>query len=174
MVITKLKIDAFGVLRNREIELCPSLNIIEGENESGKSALAMFIKFMFYGLSGKSSGGDLSERRRYVNWDTGSASGSMLLLHHGREIRIERTLTVSGVDDGARTRENVRESVRVCDTETNTLIHLGEIPGEALLGVPESIFMNTVFIRQIDGTRPGGSGILAYIICAFISFMVNF
>jgi hypothetical protein len=67
------------------------------------------------------------------------------------------------VDDGARARENVRESVRICDTETNTLIHLGEVPGEALLGVPESIFMNTVFIRQIDGTRPGGSGILSSI-----------
>ena len=163
MYIKKLKIDAFGVLRNREIELSPTLNIIEGENESGKSALAMFIKFIFYGLSGKAAGGELSERRRYVNWDTGTAGGYMILEENGRLIRIERNLSVSGVDDGAKTKETVRESVRIYDMDADTLIHRGEIPGEALLGVPENIFMNTVFVRQIDGTRPAGSSILSSI-----------
>lgn len=163
MYIKTLKIDAFGVLRCREIELSPTLNIIEGENESGKSALAMFIKFMFYGLSGKSVGGDLSERRRYVNWDTGTAAGSMTLEIDGREYRIERQLNVSSMDDGGKSRESVRENVRILDAATNTPIHRGEIPGEALLGVPENIFMNTVFVRQIDGTRPAGASVLTSI-----------
>lgn len=163
MYIKKLSIQSFGTLRNREISLSPALNIIEGENESGKSALAMFIKFMLYGLSGRAAGGELSERRRYVNWDTGCAAGSMLLEENGREIRIERSLMISGTEDGAKVRENARESVRVLDAETNTLIHRGEIPGEALLGVPESVFMNTVFVRQIDGARPSGTGVLSAI-----------
>ncbi len=163
MYIQKLKIDAFGVLRNREIVLSPTLNIIGGENESGKSALAMFFKFIFYGLSGKAVGGDISERRRYVNWDTGTASGYMILEDGGHLIRIERTLSVSGVDDGGKNKETVRESVRIYDMDADTLIHRGEIPGEAILGVPENIFMNTVFVRQIDGTRPAGSSILASI-----------
>jgi len=163
MYIKKLNIGSFGVLRNREITLSPALNIIEGENESGKSALAMFIKFMLYGLSGRAAGGELSERRRYVNWDTGTAVGSMTLCENGRDIRIERSLMVSASEDGARIRENVRESVRILDAATNTLIHRGEIPGEALLGIPENVFMNTVFVRQIDGARPAGTGVLSSI-----------
>ena len=163
MYIKKLKIDAFGVLRSREISLSPTLNIIEGENESGKSALAMFIKFIFYGLSGKAIGGDISERKRYVNWDTGTAAGYMILEDGGRLIRIERALHVSVMDDGGKAKETVRESVRIYDMDADTLIHRGEIPGEAILGVPENIFMNTVFVRQIDGTRPAGGSILSSI-----------
>ena len=163
MYIKKLSIQSFGTLRNREISLSPALNIIEGENESGKSALAMFIKFMLYGLSGRAAGGELSERRRYVNWDTGCAAGSMLLEENSREIRIERSLMISGTEDGAKVRENARESIRILDVETNTLIHRGETPGEALLGVPENVFMNTVFVRQIDGARPSGTGVLSAI-----------
>jgi len=106
MYIKQLKIDAFGVLRDREIELYRGLNIIEGDNESGKSALAMFIKFILYGLSGKSVGGELSERKRYVNWETGTAGGSMTVSDGTREYRIERTLSVAYTDDGARAKES--------------------------------------------------------------------
>lgn len=160
MYIKQLKIDAFGRLREREITFSPGLNIIEGENESGKSAVAMFIKFMLYGLSSKSAGGELSERKLYVNWDTGLAAGSMTLADEGQEYRIERTLQVSS---GNSQKETARESVRIIDTAANTQVFRGKIPGEALFGVTEAIFMNTVFIRQIDGTRPSGTSILASI-----------
>ncbi len=163
MYIKKLNIDAFGTLREKEIDLTLGLNIIEGANESGKSAAAMFIKFVLYGLSGKATGGEMTERRRYVNWDTGTAGGSMTVADGDKEYRIERLLTVSQTEDGGKARETVRESVRMIDTSTNTVIHKGEIPGEVLFGVPENIFMNTVFVRQIDGTRVNSTGILASI-----------
>lgn len=163
MYIKHLQIDAFGTLRDREIELCPGLNIIEGANESGKSATAMFIKFMLYGLSGKSTGGEMTERRRYVNWDTGTAAGSMTVVTGTHEYRIERTLAVSRTEDGGKVRETPRETVRIIDTATNTAVHRGEIPGEMLCGVPENIFMNTVFVRQIDGARVNSSGMLTSI-----------
>ncbi|MGM9653703.1 MAG: ATP-binding protein [Eubacteriales bacterium] len=163
MYIKNLKIDSFGVLQNREFTFCSGLNIIEGDNESGKSALAMFIKFILYGLSGKASGGELSERRRYVNWDTGCAAGAMTVTDGETEYRIERSLSVSRADDGARTRESARETVRMLDTASYTQVHRGEVPGEVLFGVPETIFMNTVFVRQLDGTRPSGTSLLASI-----------
>ncbi len=163
MYIKHLQIDAFGTLRDREIELSPGLNIVKGANESGKSATAMFIKFMLYGLSGKSSGGELTERRRYVNWDTGTAAGSMTVVTEEHKYRIERTLTVARTEDGAKARETARESVRMIDTVTNTAVHRGEVPGEVLCGVPENIFMNTVFVRQIDGARVNSSGMLTSI-----------
>ncbi len=163
MYIKQLRIDAFGTLRDRTIDLAPGLNIIEGENESGKSATAMFIKFMFYGLSGKSTGGELTERRRYVNWNTGTAAGSLTLILGEKEYRVERLLTVALNDDGGRSHETVRESVRIIDIATNTAVHKGAVPGEALCGVPEDIFLNTVFVRQIDGARVNSTGILASI-----------
>lgn len=163
MYIKHLKIESFGVLRDREVELSDGLNIIEGANESGKSALAMFIKFMLYGLSGKSTGGDLSERRRYVNWDTGCAAGTMIVSGEEGEFRIERHLAASVSDDGTRQRETVRETVRIIDTALGTPVHRGEVPGEVIFHVPEAIFMNTVFVRQIDGARPSGESILTSI-----------
>ncbi|MBQ8747313.1 MAG: AAA family ATPase [Clostridia bacterium] len=163
MYIKNLNISAFGTLRDREIDLTHGLNIIEGDNESGKSAAAMFIKFMLYGLSGKSTGGELTERRRYVNWSTGTAGGSMTVADGEKEYRIERLLTVSQTEDGGKTRETVRESIRMIDTATNTVILKGENPGEKLFGVPENIFMNTVFVRQIDGARISSTGVLASI-----------
>lgn len=163
MYIKHLKIESFGTLRDREIDLSDGLNIIEGANESGKSALAMFIKFMLYGLSGKSAGGELSERRRYVNWDTGCAAGTMTVSGKEGEYRIERHLAAAVTDDGARQRETVRETVRIIDTVLDTPVHRGEIPGEVIFHVPEAIFMNTVFVRQIDGARPSGESILTSI-----------
>lgn len=163
MYIKHLQIDAFGTLRDREIELSPGLNIVEGANESGKSATAMFIKFMLYGLSGKAAGGEMTERRRYVNWNTGTAAGTMTVVTDSHEYRIERSLSVSRTEDGGKVRESVRESVRMIDTATNTAVHRGEIPGEVLCGVPENIFMNTVFVRQIDGARVNSSGMLTSI-----------
>ena len=163
MYIKNLTIDSFGVLRSRSFTFGEGLNIVEGDNESGKSALAMFIKFMLYGLSGKAAGGELSERRRYVNWETGCAAGSMTVADGESETRIERTLSVSRSDDGARARESVRESVRMIDAASGTQIHRGEVPGEALFGVPEAIFLNTVFVRQIDGARPSGASVLSSI-----------
>ncbi len=163
MYIKHLQISAFGTLREKEIDLARGLNIIEGNNESGKSAAAMFIKFILYGLSGKSTGGELTERRRYVNWDTGTATGSMTVTDGEKEYRIERLLTVSQTEDGGKVREAARESVRIIDTAANTVIHKGECPGEILFGVPENIFMNTVFVRQIDGTRINSTGILTSI-----------
>ena len=70
MYIKSLHIISFGGLRNRDIELTPGVNILCGENESGKTSAAMFIKFIFYGLGSKSQKGSSSERQRFVNRDT--------------------------------------------------------------------------------------------------------
>lgn len=79
MTVNKIKVDSFGSLRDREFTFSDSLNIIEGANESGKTAAAMFIKFMFYGLSGRSSDAfPISERKRFVNWDTAAPRASCI------------------------------------------------------------------------------------------------
>ena len=70
MIIEKLNIKAFGKLRDYNLELAPGVNIIEGENESGKSTLCAFIKFIFYGIPAK-------ERATLVSWSDSRADGSL-------------------------------------------------------------------------------------------------
>ena len=64
MYIKELHIDSFAALKDVTLDFSKGLNIIEGENESGKSSVAMFIKFMMYGLSGRTSDGEMSERKQ--------------------------------------------------------------------------------------------------------------
>lgn len=153
MIINELHIAAFGGLVDREILLDKGLNIIEGANESGKTSAAAFIKFIFYGLSGKSAGGGLSERKRYVNFQKGTASGYLICTENGVKYRIERTLyAVGGADSG------VRETVRIVNLSDGSIIN-GGTPGEYFFGVNESMFVNTVFVGQLSNLRPDGDGL---------------
>ena len=50
MLIRNIHIISFGMLYDRHIRFGDGLNVIEGENETGKSTVGAFVKFMFYGL----------------------------------------------------------------------------------------------------------------------------
>ncbi|MBR4070980.1 MAG: AAA family ATPase, partial [Clostridia bacterium] len=150
MYIKTIHIDSFGGVRGTTLELSKGLNIIEGGNESGKSSVAMFIKFIFYGLSGRGVDGAMSERRRYVNWETGSAAGYIILVKGDVTYRISRELYVS--DDAA------RERVSIINEETGEKMFKGEVPGMALLRMPEQMFYNSVFVRQLSDASIDGTG----------------
>ena len=48
MVIRRLKIKNFGKIRDKDMELSPGINVLYGENESGKTTTHTFIRSMFY------------------------------------------------------------------------------------------------------------------------------
>lgn len=155
MTIRRIHIASFGPLRDFDCELYSGLNLIRGDNESGKTSLAMFIKFIFYGLSGRGSDSAPSERKKYINWDTGTADGYLIAAADGREYRLERSLAVTFVPGG---KESVRETLTVTDTATGGRVHeLEECPGAVLFGVPEQIFVNTIFAGQQNGSRIDGT-----------------
>lgn len=77
MKILNLKINNFGKLINKEIKLKDGINIIYGENESGKSTLLKFIMGMFYGLSKNKNGKFISDYERYTPWGGGEFSGKI-------------------------------------------------------------------------------------------------
>lgn len=156
MIIRRIHIASFGPLRDFDCELYSGMNLVRGENESGKTSLAMFIKFIFYGLSGRGSDGAVSERKKYVNWDTGTADGFVIVEADGREYRIERTLAVSAKAGGER--EIARETVTVTDTATGERVPaFEECAGAALFGVPEQVFVNTVFSGGNVGAKIDGA-----------------
>ena len=50
MKIKNIKINGYGKLENVEINLGDKINIIKGNNESGKSTLLNFISSSLYGI----------------------------------------------------------------------------------------------------------------------------
>ena len=141
MYIEKIHIDTFGKLSDKKIELSEGVNIIEGANESGKSTLAAFIKFIFYGVPSR-------ERAGVLSWQTGGAVGSITVCDGDKRYRIERALV------------GTREAVQLIDANTNMPIRHaldGTTPGELFFGVGADMFSATAYVSQLGGAVSGGA-----------------
>ena len=156
MVIDKITIGHFGGVKEFECSFSEGINLIEGRNEAGKTTISTFIKFIFYGLSGKPKSGGLSERRKYQSWETDSADGSLEFTHKGTRYRIERSLVPSAKAQG-------KETVKIIDLATNTECLQGVNPGKYFFGVTEDVFMQTAFVGQADGSTVDGGSVAAAI-----------
>ena len=77
MKIENLKINAFGKLENKEIEFGEHINIVQGNNESGKSTLLKFISSIFYGTSKNKKGKEFSDYEKYKPWNNEEFSGKL-------------------------------------------------------------------------------------------------
>ncbi len=140
MYIEKLHIDTFGKLSDMDIELGAGMNIIKGDNESGKSTIAAFIKFILYGVSQK-------ERDSAMSWRTGGAAGSMTVNVSGKRYRIEHAIIAN------------RETLQLIDGDTNMpMRHVLDdtTPGEYFLGVDGEMFEATAFVSQLGSTVADG------------------
>ena len=138
MKILVLNIVEFGCLRDKKITLGDTLNIISGTNESGKSTVMLFIRFMLYGLPARRSARS-SDRDRALNWESKRAAGTMLLESGGKQYLIERRAAASGA--------KLNESLKLTDLATGEQI--SAVPGEYILGVPSEVFDNSCFIEQM-------------------------
>ena len=146
MKILSIKIKEFGGLSDRSFSLSDGINIFEGENESGKSTVLSFIKFIFYGLPKRTSGGALSERDRCLSWANGVADGSLTLENADGQFRIERR----GILQSVSGKESYRESIRIIDLAAGNTVLAGAHPGEHFLGMPVGVFESTAFIKQLE------------------------
>lgn len=149
MIIEKIHIVSFGKLSDFTLELAEGINIIEGSNESGKSTVSAFIKFMFYGISP-----DAGERARSVSWQSGTAAGTLTLRENGAVYRIEREAVT--VRSGADGKQSLRERCVVINEENGKPLYKGKVPGEVFFGIPRAVFESTAFIGQLEGTGAGG------------------
>lgn len=149
MNLNTIHINRFGKLSNLEIQLTGGLNVLEGCNESGKTTIAAFIKYIFYGLSGRSDRDGISEKKRYVS---GSEIGGYITVttDDGVPYRIERSSAYSG--------ESCKETVQVCHLQ-NHVVKSVPCPGEMFFGVPENVFVNTAYVGQLAAVRPDGSSL---------------
>ena len=77
MKINRLKINSYGKLKEKEIELKDGINIIYGQNETGKSTLINFIINSFYGISKNKKGKEISDYDKYKPWIGEEFSGKV-------------------------------------------------------------------------------------------------
>ena len=77
MKIKELNINGFGKLKNKNIKFDEGINVIIGENESGKSTLLKFITSSLYGVSKNKRGKNISDYEKYKPWDTENYSGKI-------------------------------------------------------------------------------------------------
>ena len=77
MKIHNIRINGYGSIKNKEINLNDKINIIYGKNESGKSTVFKFIINMLYGASKNKKGKDISDFDKYKPWYTEEFSGKI-------------------------------------------------------------------------------------------------
>ena len=91
MKIKNIKINSYGTLKQKEINLKNKINIIYGKNESGKSTLLNFIKNIFYGISKNKNGKEISDYEKYLPWVGEEFSGKIgYELNNGNYFEIYR------------------------------------------------------------------------------------
>ncbi|MBS5969120.1 MAG: AAA family ATPase [Clostridium perfringens] len=144
MIIKKINVKSFGKLKNKEIELKDGLNIIYGENESGKSTLQSFIKVMLYGVDNKKGKKTLSDRAKYTPLGESSFSGELLIEENGEEILIDRSFgKTKKYDDG-----NILNNI----TGEKINKYSWQESGKDILNISSEGFKNTLFISQMGCT----------------------
>lgn len=149
MQIESIHIEHFGRLNGVDLNFHRDLNVVEGPNESGKSTVAAFIRFMLYGFPQKANAGRLSEKQKRLSWEYGVCEGSMILSVGEKRYEIRRFVPAPGSD--------TRESVSVTDLKTGLPAHSRKEPGDAFLEVPEELFLSTAFVgdlssKEVEGT----------------------
>ena len=91
MKIKNIKINNYGNLENKEINLENKINIIYGKNESGKSTLLNYIKNIFYGISKNKNGKEISDYEKFKPWMKEEFSGKIKYeLNNGENFEIFR------------------------------------------------------------------------------------
>ena len=145
MIIEKIIIKSFGLITDMTLEFSDKVNVIEGQNEAGKSTIAAFIKYMLYGFPDGDSDEALSERRKRISWETGSAQGSMYVRVKNKRYLITRSTVPT--DNSAR--PTYREEATIIDLETGSPAFGKLSAGDVFFGVDRDLFDNTAFIGQI-------------------------
>lgn len=140
MIIKRLTIKNFGKIHDKNMDLSPGINVLYGENESGKTTVHTFLKSMLYGIQrqrGRAAKTDAYNT--YEPWENPAVYGGTLWFENGgRNFRLTRNFY-----KGSQTNE------LLCEDDGELLdVERGDL--EAVLGgVSEVVYENTVSVAQL-------------------------
>lgn len=140
MKLSELKVKNFGKFQDQTVRLKDGINIIYGENESGKSTLHSFLRCMLFGLKkqrGRAARTDMYHQ--YEPRDNPSFYAGMIRFESGgKTFRLERNFY----------REDVRADL-ICETDGERLsVEDGDLK-MLLGGISRSVYDNTVSVGQM-------------------------
>ncbi len=142
MRIDNLKINGFGKLKNKEIEFCDGINLVYGENESGKSSLLKFITSMLYGASKNKNGKELSDFDRFKPWKTEEFSGKIeYTLDSGESFEVYREFKKKNPIIYNSKKEDISKLFSIDKTKGIEFF-------EEQTGIDEETFFNTAITEQ--------------------------
>ena len=147
MIIEKIVIKSFGAINDMTLEFSPLINVIEGQNEAGKSTIAAFIRYMLYGFD-SSDNGECSERKKRISWTTGTAEGMMQVKVQDKRYLITRSTTPTE----SAGRVTYKEESSIVDLETGSPAFGKRNAGDVFFKVDSSLFDNTAYIGQLGGS----------------------
>ncbi|MBQ8827801.1 MAG: AAA family ATPase [Clostridia bacterium] len=143
MTIKKVKIYGFGRHKDKEWDFTDGLNVIYGENETGKSTIFAFIRAMLYGLTGR--GAD-NYRKKYLPWNfakgTDKFGGELEFMYKGVEYKAISLWGESKREDVVKLFNNASGAeIRIPD---------GRTVGEHILKLTAGAFDSSIYIGQMS------------------------
>ena len=142
MKVEEIKINSFGTLRNKEINLSDKINIIHGKNESGKSTLLAYIKTAFYGISRNKNGKEISDYDKYKPWSGEEFSGKIkYTLDNGEQFEIFRDFNKKNPKIYNAKLEDVTNQFNI-DKKEGSQFFFEQV------GIDENIFTSTIMAEQ--------------------------
>lgn len=154
MILKELNLIGFGKFKNKTIKLEEGLNIIYGENEAGKSTIHSFIEGMFFGFLRPNVKSALynEEHSKYDPWNKGRYAGIIRFEYENKDYRIERDFTKGNEDTKVfdeMTGKEISKSIEKGRTRISQ-------PGIHFFGLNTRVFLNTVFIKQLQSVTDRG------------------
>lgn len=144
MKINNLKINGFGKLKDKEINLENGINVIYGKNEAGKSTLLKYITSMFYGLSKNKNGGTMPENEKYEPWNTEEFSGKISYeLDNGNKIEVYRDFKKKNPKIFNENLEDISKEFSIDKTKGNQFF-------VEQVGLDEEIFTTSIITKQAE------------------------
>ncbi len=147
MILKELNLVSFGKFKNKIIGLDDGLNVVYGENESGKTTIHNFIEGMFYGFLKPyaSRRNFLEELEKYRPWSDEKYYGILTLQKGEKTYRIERDFN----------KGKVRVYDELTGKDITDDIDLGEklkihLPGLYFFDFNSFVYRNTISIKQLE------------------------
>lgn len=144
MKIKHLKINGFGKLKEKEMDLTDGINIVYGQNEAGKSTLLKFITSMLYGVSKNKNGGSIPEIEKYEPWNTEDYSGKI-----SYKLDNEKTYEVYR-DFRKKNPQILNENLEDISKDFTIDKAKGNLFFEDQTGLEEDIFSSSVITKQAE------------------------
>ena len=142
MKINYLKINQFGKLKNKEINLENKINLIYGKNEAGKTTLLKFISAMFYGASKNKNGKEISDFEKYKPWNGDEFSGKIKYeLDNKEEYEIYREFSKKNPKIYNKNLEDISKEFNIDKTKGNQFFY-------DQTKIDESLFLSTTLVEQ--------------------------